>query len=613
MTGKKNTKNKDEVAKKEINEKAMAGLPKEAQEKLKAIQGKLGKLQTKIVAKLTEKYVLGIALAPPSKSEDGKVDVEKINAIVLIDDSDSQNLSKEELKQKLEKVIAKEAKSVDKNINPQTIMISELWQECYDGRHEMLQHIAMSAPVYDKGMLAAVKISEIHKSMVLKKFEKYIVSYVLSGSLVRGEATDQSDIDVMIIIDDTDVKKMTRAELKDKLRAIIIGMGIEAGEMTGIRNKLNIQVYILTEFWDSLKEANPVIFTLLRDGIPFYDRGMFMPWKQMLKMGKIKPSQEAIDLFMSSGDQMLKRVDMKIKEIGMEDTYYAILTPSQAALMLYGVPPPAPKETAKLMRELFVKKEKILEAKFVDILDKNIQIRKELEHGSKEKLTGKELDELVTNAEAFLKRIDKLFNEIQVLREKESILHIYDTILTVLKDSLKVVGVKKVPSKDLEKIFNEKLVRTGQVPDRFKRILKDALRIKKKYDDKKITKNDVESLRKISNELIKGMVEFIQRSRGKQLERAKIRVKHGDLYAEVLLLDKVAFIIHDIDADEKRITKAEITKEGGLVKYDESNLEELEHALAELEMPPKVFIKAPLFKNLEEIFGKKAEVLLNYF
>ena len=31
---------------------------------------------------------------------------------------------------------------------------------------------------------------------------------------------------------------MTRVELKDKLRAIIIGMGLEAGEMTGIRNKL---------------------------------------------------------------------------------------------------------------------------------------------------------------------------------------------------------------------------------------------------------------------------------------------------------------------------------------------------------------------------------------
>src|SRR3989344_8896280 len=105
----------------------------------------------------------------------------------------------------------------------------------------------MSLPVFDKGMLAAIKIAEVHKGMVLKKFEKYIVSYVLGGSLVQGRATSKSDIDVFIVIDDTDVKKMTRAELKDKLRAIIIGMGAQAGQMTGIKNKINIQVYILTD------------------------------------------------------------------------------------------------------------------------------------------------------------------------------------------------------------------------------------------------------------------------------------------------------------------------------------------------------------------------------
>ena len=152
---------------------------------------------------------------------------------------------------------------IDKNLSPNVVLLSELWQACFDAKYDMLQTVAMGAPVYDTGMLAAIRIAEVHKTMVLKKFEKYIVSYVLSGSIIRGEATPDSDVDVFIVIDDTDVKKMTRAELKDKLRAIIIGMGMEAGEMTGIPNKINIQVYILTDFWDSLREANPVIFTLI--------------------------------------------------------------------------------------------------------------------------------------------------------------------------------------------------------------------------------------------------------------------------------------------------------------------------------------------------------------
>src|SRR3990167_2941982 len=206
---------------------------------------------------------------------------------------------------------------------------------------------------------------------------------------------------------------MTRAELKDKLRAIIIGMGIEAGDITGVQNKLNIQIYILTDFWDSLREANPIIFTLLRDGVPFYDRGIFMPWKQLLQMGRIKPSREAIDLFMSTGEQSITRIKYRLKEMGMEDTYYAILTPSQAALMLYGIPPPTPRETPEVMEEIFVKREKMLEKEYVDILKKNVDLRKKIEHGDKKELSGTELDEYITSAEKYLKRIRELFKEIE--------------------------------------------------------------------------------------------------------------------------------------------------------------------------------------------------------
>ncbi|MCX6707192.1 MAG: nucleotidyltransferase domain-containing protein, partial [Candidatus Woesearchaeota archaeon] len=274
-------------------------LPKDVQEKLKKIKEKLDDFQKQATKKF-DKYIMGIALLPPPKPQQGEpVDKDKISVLVLVDDSDSQKMSKFELKDKLTAIIAKIAQDIDKNIVPQTLILSELWQSCYDAKYDLLQLIAMSAPIFDTGMLAAIKIAEIHKTMVLKKFEKYIVSYVLAGSLVQGRATKSSDIDVFVVIDDTDVKRMTRAELKDKLRAIIIGMGVEAGEMTGIRNKINIQVYILTDFWDSIKEANPIIFTFLRDGVPFYDRGIFMPWKQLLKMGKVKPSMEAIEMYMS--------------------------------------------------------------------------------------------------------------------------------------------------------------------------------------------------------------------------------------------------------------------------------------------------------------------------
>ncbi len=608
---KKEQKKKQKQEEEELPEE-IKKLPKEAQEKLKKIKEKLDKFQKNIVEKF-DKYITGISLLPPEKKEgEEKPTDDKINVLVLVDDSDSQKMTKEELKEKLTTIIAGMAKEIDENIVPQTIILSEVWQSCYDAKHELLQLIAMSAPVYDTGMLSAIKIAEIHKSMVIKKFEKYIVSYVLAGSLVQGRATKESDIDVWVVIDDTDVKKMTRAELKDKLRAIIIGMGIEAGEMTGIKNKLNIQVYILTDFWDSLKEANPIIFTLLRDGIPFYDRGIFMPWKQLLKMGKIKPSAEAIDMFMGSGEQMLSRVHDKIKEIGMEDIFYAILTPSQAALMLFGLPPPSPKETPELMRDVFVKKEKLLEEKFVKILEKTIQTRKEIEHGTKKELSGKELDELLTNAEEYLKRVKKLFSQIEMMKEEESMLHIYETCVTIIRDVLRLEGIERVSDKEIVDIFEKEMVTLGKIPEKYLRILKEIVKAKKDYDEKKLTKPEVEKVKKDSGLFIKFLVEYMQRKRGKELERTKIRVKHGNRYGEVILLEKEAFIIHDIDHEEKELSKAKINPDGSLGTTEKTNLEELEKALAKVEIPSKVFIKEPIFEDLKRVFGKDVEVLVNY-
>ncbi|MBW2963884.1 nucleotidyltransferase domain-containing protein [Candidatus Woesearchaeota archaeon] len=592
------------------DDEMMNRLPPDVQEKLKEIKGKLDQFQKSVLKKF-ENYIMGIALLPPSKNGE-EVDKDKINALILVDDSDSQRMTKQELKEKLHAIMFKMAQDIDKRLTPQTVILSEVWQSCFDGKHDALQLFAMAAPVYDTGMMSALKIGEIHKEMVMKKFEKYVVSYVLFGSLTRGQATDKSDIDVAIIVDDTDVKKMTRAELKDKLRAIIVGMGLDAGDMTGIRNKLNIQVYILTDFWDSIKEANPVIFTILRDGVPLYDRGIFMPWKQLLRMGKIKPSAEAIDMFMASGEQMVSRVKGRLKQVVEQEIYWSTLTPTQAALMLYGIPPPTPNETINLVEEVFVKKEGLLEPKYIETMKEIRKYYKGIEHGDVTEVSGKEVDELLDKADAYLKRLKRLFTQIEKAKEEESILHVYDTVVTIIRDVLNLEGVQRVKDLEVIKFFESELVHRGRIPEKYLRMLNNIVKAKKDYDEKKLTKADIENTKKESREMVKFLVEYMQRKRGRELERARIRVKHGDRYGEVLMLEDTAFIIHDVDEEEREITKAKITEEGGLVDWHKSNLEELEKHLAKYSIPPKVFIKEKVFENLKEIFGKDVEVLVNY-
>ncbi len=634
-------------------------LPKEAQEKLRDIKVKLDKFKSAVLAKF-DKYIMGIALLPPpmpqqpvfapgqlpptlqpqmqntpqvpqpsqqqgentenspSQSQQ-QLQVQQqippqdqVNILILVDDTDSKKMTKDELKTKLSTIIQGMASEVDKKFVVQAIILSELWQNCYDGKYELTQVIASSAPVYDTGMLAAVRISEIHKQMVIKKFERYIVSYVLAGSLTQGRATEKSDIDVFIVVDDTDVKRMTRVELKDKLRAIIIGMGIEAGELTGVRNKINIQVYILTDFWESIKDANPIIFTFLRDGVPLYDRGIFMPWKQLLQMGRIKPSSEAIELYMSSGEQLLERVRFKLKEIGMEDMFWAIITPTQAAIMLYGIPPPTPKETPEVVREIFVKKEKLLEETYVNTLEAVIKTRKELEHGDRKDMSGADIDKLLADCDKYLKRIDQLFKEIAQVKEEENIVRLYDTAVTMIRDALKLEGVDKVDDAELVSTFEDELISKNRIAAKYLRMLNAIIKAKKDYEAKKLNRAEIEKVKKDSAEFSTALLEYIQRKRGRELERAKIRVKHGSKFGEVILLESDAFIIRDIDQQQKEVSRAKITEEGGLAAITESTQDELESALASSAIPPKTFIKEKIFEDLKRIFGKDVEILVNY-
>ena len=111
---------------------------------------------------------------------------------------------------------------------------------------------------------------------------------------------------------------------------------------------------------------------------------------------------------------------------------------------MFGIPPPTPRETPKLMREVFVKKEKLLEEEYIKILERNIILRKDIEHGTKKELKGKDVDKLLADSEKYLKRIKKLFTQIEIIKEEQDVLNVYDTIVTMIRDVLRLEGIEKV-------------------------------------------------------------------------------------------------------------------------------------------------------------------------
>jgi hypothetical protein len=222
------------------------------------------------------------------------------------------------------------------------------------------------------------------------------------------------------------------------------------------------------------------------------------------------------------------------------------------------------------------------------------------------------VDKLLRDGEEYLKRVKKLFKQIEKRKEKDDIVGVYETIVTIIRDTLRLEGIESAKDEEIVAKFEGELVHQGKVPAKFMRILTEIMKAKKDYDSGRLTKTEVSKVKKDYREFVKFLVEYMQRKRGKEIERTKIRVKHGKRFGEVLLLDRVAFIIHDIDHEEKEISKANIKPNGSLDTITKSSLEELEHALAKMEIPPKVFIKEPIFENLKNIFGRDVEIMVNY-
>jgi predicted nucleotidyltransferase len=471
----------------------------------------------------------------------------------------------------------------------------DLWEICFDSKFELIGAIAMSLPIHDTGILQGLRVAEIHKSLVLRKFDKYVVSYVIAGSFVRGDTVKSSDVDVFVVINDTDVKRMPRLELKERLRSMIVGQYVtEAAALAGVKNNmLNIQVYLLTDFWESVKDAHPVIFTFIRDGVPLYDRATFMPWKALLKMGKLKPSPEAIDMFMSAGDNTIKRAKKALMDILLLDIYWSVITPSQALLMLYGMPPPTTKETFKEMKRVFVDKEKMLEKKYIDILEEiTIKYYKGYEHEKIKEVSGKEIDKLLKDTEDYLKRLKELRDQIEKQAQEKTIDQVYKDVFELLK-----IVTGKNSQQDIVHEFENKLVKKGKFTQQHLRILKEIVAAKTESKKAKLSLQKADDVRKGSAILMNDLIDFSQRKDLLGVEKGRMKIIFKDRTAELLISGGNCFLF--IGNEIKKITD----------KIETSNMKEVSEAMEHQKTRKDLAVNPKLFDLIKKEFGEFEIVL----
>jgi predicted nucleotidyltransferase/uncharacterized protein (UPF0332 family) len=314
------------------------------------------------------------------------------------------------------------------------------------------------------GRKERVEILKKFTKEVLKKYGPIVRSIVLFGSTARGESRMESDIDVFVIVDDT--KSKITPHFKEKIEDDLDVIAKKCNRNLSVQ-----QPYLLTEFWAMVRDGHPIVFNFIREGVPVFDKDIFMPIKRLLQMGEIRPSKEAVEKYIERGPKRIKRVENAKIYMVVEDCYYAMLESSQAVLMFLGRVPPRPTDAPDVLRKSLLEM-KFIEESDVKCLEDIINVRKGVEHKKIRRMSGRDLDDWIRKTRAFVKKMQGLIVKIEVLK-REGIVEkshqiMNETTLTLLK-SLK----KKSSGKGgLVKDFETYLVKPGLIHENYLAVLK---------------------------------------------------------------------------------------------------------------------------------------------
>jgi len=354
------------------------------------------------------------------------------------------------------------------------------------------------------------------KDRIVDKYGDSIKCVIMMGSVARGEFKAKSDVDVFLVVDDTE-KEITpeeKAQIDDTLEKF-------ANE---INSDISIQPsYTLTEFWDYARVCHPIIYNFIKEGKAVYDAGFFMPIKKLLEMGKIPATREAIESYMEGAPKKLMRAKTVKLLMLAEDCYYAMLNTAQAVLMFMGLEPPVPNKAYDEVKKYLVDPG-ILEQKYADWLKEIIEVRKKIEHKELMDVEGAFVDEWIDKADKF---IEKMFQLLTVLefRKKEKILErthevMYKAAVAALKTLHKLPEKSENVPEAFKKEFIDKKLVESYYWDIWRKIEEMNGLIDKKALDK-VEDKEVYKMREYVRNLIRDLAKVLKKHEKKESKKKK--------------------------------------------------------------------------------------------
>lgn len=350
-----------------------------------------------------------------------------------------------------------------------------------------------------------IEIARKFARKLIEKFGNIVKSVVVFGSTVRGEIKERSDIDILIIIDDTSMKwcpnckelivdvenaysncpkcntklEPVPEEYIEKLDEEFEKIAKEIDEakikikedgIEKIVNLISLQpAYLLTEFWDYVRQGHPIVYNFIKDGLAVYDTGFFKPLQKLWLLGKIPTTREAIEKYLEEAPKKIIRAkSVKLLQIA-EDCFYAIVNSAQAVLMFLGKHPPAPSVLYQEFKKALVDTG-IVEEEYAQWINEIVELRKKIEHQEIREIDGNTVDLWIERAEKFVRKMIALLSVLEIKKVAGIISKTKEVSDELMKRALKELNVQFDESTFFEK-FKKEFIDKNLIPKDYLNVL----------------------------------------------------------------------------------------------------------------------------------------------
>jgi predicted nucleotidyltransferase/uncharacterized protein (UPF0332 family) len=355
----------------------------------------------------------------------------------------------------------------------------------------------------DKSKERRMEAAEEFADKLVDKLGDKVKCVAVWGSVPKGEHGYDSDIDTLVILDDTKLQKDVPKDARKKIRKKVTDLAKETDD------RITIQYFpFLTEFWNSLRKGEPLAIEAVRNGEPVYDVGIFMPAKRLLERGKISATRESVKKRLKMAAAGYKKAEKNFRSSIPHKLEQAMANAGQAPIMLVGKQPPAKENVPETLEEMFVEKE-MLEEEYIEMAQELYDFGDKGEKNPEE-VTGQEVEEHLEKADDFIRRMHKLVSQLGARKKVKNIIDEYKRFLKANVAALRAQDIEPPEDKEnLPEVVEENLDFGEDHMEMFDRWEEVVEKVKDK-DLEEVNDKDLYELKNDTQEFVSKVGEDIQ-------------------------------------------------------------------------------------------------------